>query len=103
MNLASESSFLVRRAGADDAAAVAACVCSAYLHYIERIGKQPGPMLEDYAAVIAQHQVHVALQDTTVVGAIVLKCTEEGFYLDNVAVRPSVQGQGVGRRLLQLA
>ena len=29
--------------------------------------------------------------------------TADGFYLDNVAVRPSVKGSGVGRALLQLA
>lgn len=29
--------------------------------------------------------------------------TAEGFYVDNVAVRPSVKGKGVGRRLLELA
>ena len=39
----------LRPARPSDPAAVAACVCEAYVHYIERIGKQPGPMLEDYA------------------------------------------------------
>jgi GNAT superfamily N-acetyltransferase len=29
--------------------------------------------------------------------------TDEGFYLDNVAVRPSAKGTGVGRTLLELA
>jgi GNAT superfamily N-acetyltransferase len=38
-----------------------------------------------------------------VVGAIVLKVTDEGFYVDNVAVRPPVKGKGVGRALLELA
>lgn len=92
-----------RRAQSSDAAAVAACVCEAYVHYIERIGKQPGPMLEDYREVIDQWQVHVAEADNTIVGAIVLKCVDEGFYVDNVAVRPPVRGQGVGRLLLLLA
>ena len=93
----------IRRATQQDVPAITACVCAAYLHYIERIGKQPGPMLDDYADVIAQFQVHVATQDNQVVGAIVLKRTDEGFYLDNVSVHPSVKGQGVGRRLLELA
>ena len=97
------SGLNVRSARAEDAPGIAACACSAYLHYIERIGRQPAPMLEDYAEVIAHHQVHVALQDGVVVGAIVLKLTDEGFYLDNVSVRPTVNGQGVGRRLLELA
>jgi ribosomal protein S18 acetylase RimI-like enzyme len=39
----------------------------------------------------------------TVCEAYALKLTDEGFYVENVAVRPSVRGSGVGRRLLQLA
>jgi ribosomal protein S18 acetylase RimI-like enzyme len=93
----------LRPANPADASGVAACVCEAYVHYIERIGRQPGPMLEDYAKVIAESSVHVAVQAGQVVGAVVLMETAEGFYVDNVAVRPSVKGAGVGRALLQLA
>jgi GNAT superfamily N-acetyltransferase len=45
----------------------------------------------------------VAVQAGRVVGAIVLMKTAEGFYVDNVAVRPAVKGSGVGRALLELA
>jgi len=93
----------LRPATVADAPAVTACVCEAYLHYIERIGKQPRPMLDDYREVIASSQVHVAERDGRIVGTIVLKVTEEGFFIDNVAVRPSVKGAGVGRLLLELA
>jgi GNAT superfamily N-acetyltransferase len=93
----------LRRARPADAAAITACVCEAYLHYIERIGRQPAPMLVDYAEVIEHHQVHVAVQGEAVVGVLVLAQTEEGFCLDNVAVRPSSQGKGVGRLLMGLA
>jgi GNAT superfamily N-acetyltransferase len=97
------TAIVLRPALPSDAPGVAACVCEGYVHYIERIGKQPGPMLEDYSVVITEAIVHVAAQGDRVVGAIVLKTTEEGFYLDNVAVRPSAKGSGVGRLLLQLA
>jgi len=93
----------LRPALPSDAPGIAACVCEAYVHYIERIGKQPGPMLEDFSLVIAEAMVHVATRGKLVVGAIVLKTTDEGFYVDNVAVRPSAKGTGVGRMLLQLA
>ena len=73
------------------------------MHYIERIGRQPRPMLEDYVAVIAASQVHVALHDGRVVGVVVMAITGDGFYVDNVAVRPTVKGRGVGRCLLELA
>jgi ribosomal protein S18 acetylase RimI-like enzyme len=95
---------LLRPANSGDSAAVASCVCEAYVHYIERIGKQPGPMLEDYAEVIHHSIVHVAVDGADrVIGAIVMQETPEGFYVDNVAVRPALKGQGVGKALLQFA
>ncbi|MCX6372235.1 MAG: GNAT family N-acetyltransferase [Actinobacteria bacterium] len=97
------SGVALRPAKPEDAPGVAACVCEAYVHYIERIGKQPGPMLEDYSDVINTSQVHVAIAGGRVVGAIVLQRTDQGFYVDNVAVRPSSKGTGVGRQLLELA
>ena len=94
---------MIRQAKPSDAAAVAACVCKAYIHYIERIGRQPGPMLDDYSQVIRDKQVHVVSRDGNVVGAIVLDITEEGFYLENVAVDPTSRRSGVGRALLEFA
>lgn len=97
------SEVVIRAAKTEDVPSIAASVCEAYVHYIERIGKQPGPMLEDYAEVIEQFQVHVAVASGKVIGAIVLKVTDEGFYVDNVAVRPRVKGTGIGRLLLEFA
>jgi ribosomal protein S18 acetylase RimI-like enzyme len=94
----------IRPAEPTDSAAIASCVCEAYIHYIERIGRQPGPMLENYADVIRDSIVHVAMADSgRVIGVIVMRETPEGFYVDNVAVRPLVKGQGVGKALLQIA
>lgn len=93
----------VRGARLSDVPGVTACVCEAYVHYIERIGRQAAPMLQDYAEVIRRDQVHVATTGSTIVGVLVLTRTEEGLCLDNVAVRPSAWGTGIGRRLLQLA
>jgi GNAT superfamily N-acetyltransferase len=86
-----------------DAEKVATCVNQAYQHYVARIGKPPGPMLEDYAQVIRQHQVFIAELDGTFVGVLVLALTDEGFLLDNVAVDPHRHGQGIGRALLEFA
>ncbi len=97
------SEVVVRPAQPEDSSGITACVCEAYVHYIERIGRQPGPMLEDYSEVIQQFQVHVAAVGSKIVGAIVLKVTDAGFYIDNVAVRPVVKGKGVGRMLLEVA
>ena len=60
-------------------------------------------MLEDYARVIEQREVTVAVCNGAIVGVLVLGQTDEGFRLINVAVHPSFQRQGLGRTLLQLA
>ena len=60
-------------------------------------------MLEDYAVVISRFHLRVAIAGSRVVGEIVLKVVDGGFYVDSVAVRPSVQDRGIGRLLLELA
>ena len=93
----------IRPATPSDVGAIARCVCGAYLRYIERIGRQPWPMLQDYSSVIRTSQVHVAEREEHIVGVLELLITDRGFLLDSVAVDPSAQGTGVGRSLLQFA
>ncbi len=95
--------YALRAANEGDAAAVAACVDSAYRHYIERIGRAPGPMTDDYAEVIRGRRVTVAESAGRIVGVLVLALTQEGFLLENVAVDPTLRGTGLGRALLELA
>jgi ribosomal protein S18 acetylase RimI-like enzyme len=95
--------FIARPAVAADAAEATACVLAAYRHYIDRNGKAPAPMRDDYSALIAQCDVTVVERDGTVVALLVVKEATEGFLLDNIAVAPSAQGAGVGRYLLALA
>ena len=96
-------SYSFRRAGPPDAAAVAALVHAAYHHYVERIGITPGPMSDDYQQVVRDYQVTVAEHDAVLAGVIVLRVTDEGFLIDNVAVHPAHRGRGLGRALLGLA
>jgi len=93
----------IRPARVADAAAMKRCVEAAYRHYIPRIGKPPGPMLQDYASVIERHAAFVAELDGEIIGLLVLVQTESGTLLDNIAVHPTHQGKGLGRRLLALA
>jgi GNAT superfamily N-acetyltransferase len=97
------ATYSLRPADLSDAVEVADLVEAAYEHYIERIGRSPSPMTEDYVAVIGDRQVTVAESGATIVGVIVLGRTDEGFVIDNVAVRPSHQGTGLGKLLLDLA
>jgi ribosomal protein S18 acetylase RimI-like enzyme len=92
--------YSMREATADDAAGAAACVDLAYRHYIDRNGLMPGPMRDDYAELIRDHDVTIVERGEEIVGVLVLKTAAEGFLLDNVAVLPAHQGVGVGRFLL---
>src|ERR1041384_8381988 len=80
--LRNSSTVRIRPANLEDAAGVTTCVCAAYHPYIQRIGKQPGPMLEDYSKVIREHQVYVAERDGSLLGALVLVDTNEGLLID---------------------
>ena len=95
--------YSLRGATGSDADEVSELVDRAYGHYVERIGMLPGPMREDYAAVIRDKRVTVAEQDGELVGVLVLSVTDEGFGIDNVAVDPSRRGTGLGKALLELA
>src|SRR5215831_16573479 len=71
--------------------------------YIGRIGKPPGPMLDDYAARVSEGVVWVLENDTAIAGIIVLLPAPDYLLLDNIAVSPPHQGAGFGRRLLAFA
>lgn len=93
----------IRIAHSSDAACVAGIVEAAYRPYVTRIGKQPGPMLDDYDALVAAECVWVLEQGGAIAGIIVLLETEAGLLLDNVAVRPELHGRGIGRALIGFA
>ena len=94
---------VIRKARASDAAVMKRCVDAAYRRYVQRMGKLPGPMLDDYAEVVRQHMAFVAETDGEVVGVLVLMRKDSGMLLDNIAVHPVHQGRGLGRRLLDFA
>ncbi len=93
----------IRRAFADDEAAVAACVDAAYTKYIVRIGCKPGPMLADYRDLIGRRQVWVATEHTDLRGVLVLVPASDHLLIWNVAVHPKFQGRGLGRKLMTFA
>ena len=93
----------LRAATAADVERITTLVDAAYGHYVERIGTRPKPMRENYAQVVAEREVTVAILDGELAGVVVFGPDEEGLLIDNVAVDPGRQGTGVGRALLEHA
>ncbi|WP_165821317.1 GNAT family N-acetyltransferase [Nocardioides gansuensis] len=94
--------YQIRRATARDLAAVEQVVFSAYEPWVDIVGGRPGPMDEDFAALIADGKVHVAVADE-VAGLIVLATVDDALLIENVAVAPDHQGRGLGRQLITFA
>lgn len=98
-----QGDLAIRPARAEDAPAITECVAAAYRHYITRLGKPPGPMLDDYKEVIQQHRVLVLIDGAKILGVLVLIPQTQSLLVDNVAVHPGYQNRGLGRKLMALA
>src|SRR6266576_2021950 len=93
----------IRAARGGDVPAIANIVDQAYRHYIARMSKPPGPMLDDYAARVSEGVVWVLEEGAAIAGIIVLLPTTNYLLLDNIAISPARQGLGLGRQMLAFA
>jgi ribosomal protein S18 acetylase RimI-like enzyme len=91
-----------RAATPADVDAIAGLVNRAYSMYLTRMDREPAPMKDDYAALVSEGRVSVAV-DGEIVGAIVNWIVDADMYIDNIAVDPAAHGRGVGNLLLELA
>lgn len=90
----------IRQACAEDATSITALVDEAYAPYITRIGRKPGPMLEDYRQVIDRLGTFVMTDAEQVIGVLVMEQEGNELLLANVAVLPAYKGQGIGKALM---
>jgi ribosomal protein S18 acetylase RimI-like enzyme len=93
----------IRPAVISDLNAMTRIVADAYTKYVGRIGKAPGPMLDDYVAHIRNHAAWVIECDGMVAGLIVQLPKDDHLLLDNVAVDPARHRRGIGRALMRFA
>src|SRR5438105_2589937 len=75
---------LIRAATADDVPAIADIVNQGYRRYVDRMGKPPGPMLDDYAARVSEGAASVLEEGAALAGIIVLLPRTSHLLLDNV-------------------
>jgi GNAT superfamily N-acetyltransferase len=93
----------IRPASISDVPIMARIVAAAYGKYIARIGKPPGPMLDDYQSHVRTHTAWVIETGGAIAGLIVLLPTDDHLLLDNVAVDPALHARGIGRALMAFA
>jgi ribosomal protein S18 acetylase RimI-like enzyme len=91
----------VRLATLADLPAIRDVVGAAYARYLDRMDRPPAPMLADYAAEVESGRLWVTGEPVT--GLIELIEAGTSLHVGNVAVHPSAQGSGLGRRLLEFA
>jgi ribosomal protein S18 acetylase RimI-like enzyme len=91
----------LRKATAEDLPSIRDIVATAYGKYLDRMDRPPAPMLRDYSGAVDAGDVWVAGDPVT--GLISLTQTGGSLLIENVAVHPSAQGTGLGRRLMEFA
>jgi GNAT superfamily N-acetyltransferase len=94
---------VIRRALSEEAGTIRSLVRAAYAIYVPRIGREPSPMTDDYAAQIAAGIVWVVVDEHELAGVIVLEDTPKALQISNIAVRPDRQERGLGHQLLSFA
>lgn len=93
----------IRVAGVADVAAIRAIARAAYAKYVPRIGREPAPMTEDYAAAVAMRHAVVAEVAGRVCGYMVAWPEGGAYFIESLGVDPQSQGHGLGRRLIEHA
>jgi len=92
-----------RRAEPEDAEAIAKLVQRSYQRYVPVIGLRPAPMDADYRVSIADDIVWVAEQNRHIIATMVLHPEPDHLVVENVAVDPERQADGIGSALLRIA
>ena len=90
----------VRRAGAEDAAAVRALTRAAYAKWLPVIRRGPTPMTADYDRIVRTDPIDLLLADGALVALVWMVPYPDHLLIENLATAPAHQGRGYGRRLL---
>lgn len=92
----------IRSATLSDLPAIRQCAREAYSPYVERIGKEPAPMIADFEKQVRSGIVFVAEDSSArVQGFIVFYMRDDHMHLENVAVSSEHQGEGIGKALIE--
>lgn len=90
----------LRRAVADDVPAIRALTRLAYAKWVPVAGREPLPMRADYEAAVRDHRIDLLYRDGALAALIETVAESDHLLIENVAVSPAFQGQGLGRTLV---
>ena len=90
----------LRQAMATDAAAIRELTRDAYAKWVPLIGREPKPMTANYEDAVARHRFDLLYVDGTLAALIETIREADHLLVENVAVSPSFQGRGLGRKLM---
>ncbi len=93
----------LRQAGPADAPAIRALTRAAYAKWVPLIGREPKPMGADYAAAVRLHRFDLLEADGVLAALLETIPAPDHLLVENLAVAPAFQRQGLGRRLMALA
>lgn len=94
---------VIRLGTREEADRVTDIVERAYSPYVERIGKKPAPMEDNYHKKILDESLHVLLIDDVLVGFIIVYFVDDALLIENIAIDPAHQGKGFGSHLIKFA
>jgi len=90
----------LRQAVASDVAEVRRLTRDAYAKWVPLIGREPKPMTADYAEAVRRHRIDLLHLEGTLAALIETIAEADHLLVENVAVSPAFQGQGLGRKLM---
>ena len=90
----------LRQAMATDAAAIRELTRAAYARWVPLIGREPKPMTANYEEALARHRFDLAYIEGTLAALFETVREADHLLVENVAVSPSFQGRGLGRKLM---
>ncbi|MBB3286380.1 MULTISPECIES: GNAT family N-acetyltransferase [unclassified Rhizobium] len=89
------------RAATDaDVDKIRALTREAYGKWVPLIGREPLPMMADYAEAVRKHRIDLVDAGGELVALIEMVPASDHLLIENVAVSPRHQGKGIGGRLL---
>jgi len=91
---------LIRVAVAGDVSFIRRCAVAAYSKYVDRIGREPAPMVADFAAAVSRGEVAVVCAGAAPAGFVIFYPLDSEMHLENIAVCPEYCGNGFGKSLI---